>query len=281
MTTAGADRWVHDLSPFIIRFPESWPIDGIRWYGMAYVAGFVVAWLLFRLYAKRGKIDWTADQQTNLLTAIIIGVAVGGRLGYMLIYNLGDFLANPLIFFAINRGGMASHGGFIGVVLACLWFCRRYRKSFATTADTLATVAAPGLLFGRIANFINGELWGKVSDVSWAVIFPQSAPWLDPAEVPARHPSQLYEALGEGLLLIIYTQWRFWIRPPKHSGAIAGEFLILYAIARIVCEAFREPDAPLVMGLSRGSALSVLLIIGGLLILTLCRRQAASALSSN
>ncbi len=269
------DYWVHNLSPFIVRFPEGWVVDGIRWYGMAYVAGFIIAWLLFRLYARRGKIDWTPDQQTNLLTAIIIGVAVGGRLGYMLFYNLGEFLDNPLIFFAFNRGGMASHGGFIGVVLACLWFCHRYRKTFGSTADVLATVAAPGLFFGRIANFINGELWGKVTEVPWAVIFPQTAPWLHPSEIPARHPSQLYEALGEGLLLFIYVQWRFWIRPPKNSGAIAGEFLIFYAVARIICEAFREPDAPMVIGLSRGAALSILLIVAGLVIIVLSRRQAA------
>lgn len=273
--TATSNYWVHDLSPFIIRFPDGWVIDGIRWYGMAYVAGFIVAWLLIRLYAARGKVSWSPDLQVNLLTAIIIGVAVGGRLGYMLFYNLGDFLSNPLIFFAFNRGGMASHGGFIGVAIACLWFCHHNRQSITATADILATVAAPGIFFGRIANFINGELWGKMSEVQWAVIFPQSSPWLTAEEIPPRHPSQLYEALGEGLLLFVYMQWRFWYRPPKHNGVVAGEFLIFYSIARIVCEQFREPDAPLILGLSRGSLLSLGLIIGGALIIFLARRQAA------
>lgn len=271
--TPPTDYWVHNLSPFIFRFPDGWFVEGLRWYGMSYVAGFIAAWLLIRLYATRGKVDWTPDQQINLLTAIILGVAIGGRLGYMLFYNLGDFLANPLVFFAFTRGGMASHGGFIGVTIACIWFCRHYRQSFAATADVLATVAAPGLFFGRIANFINGELWGKISDVSWAVIFPHSEPWVHVSEIPPRHPSQLYEAVGEGLLLFLYMQWRFWCKPPKHKGVIAGEFLALYAVARIVCEQFREPDAPLIAGLSRGSFLSVGLFAAGVAIIFAARRQ--------
>lgn len=267
-------HWVHDLDPFILRFPEGFPLlEGVRWYGMAYVLGFVLAYLLLRLYRKQGRIDWNQDQLLNLMTALIIGVAVGGRLGYLLLYNLSDFLSNPLVFFAFSQGGMASHGGFIGVALAMVWFARTYRQSILRTADVLLTVCAPGIFLGRIANFINGELWGKVTDVSWAVVFPQSAPGMPIEYIQPRHPSQLYEAFAEGLLLFLYLQWRFWIRPPRHNGQIAGEFLLFYSVARILCELFREPDASLVLGLSRGTAYSALTAIAGVVLILYARSR--------
>lgn len=171
---------------------------------------------------------------------------------------------------------MASHGGFVGVCLALIWFVQKHRLPWRRTADVLVTLAPPGLFFGRLANFINGELWGKVSYAPWAVIFPASAPSGTPlTEIPPRHPSQLYEALLEGLFLTAYTQLRFWrsgfVR--ARPGWLAGEFLILYAAVRVVGEIFREPDAPLLFGLSRGTFYSLFLIAAGLVLLALNRRK--------
>ena len=268
--------WVHDLSPFVVRFSDS---IGIRWYGVAYVLAFVVAALLLRFYWRKGRSPVEPKLQSGLMTAIIVGVLVGGRFGYFLLYSPATLLREPWALFRIWDGGMASHGGFMGVCLALIWFVRKHRLPWRPTADVLVTLAPPGLLFGRLANFINGELWGKVSYAPWAVIFPASAPSGTPlAEIPPRHPSQLYEAALEGLFLAAYTQFRFWrsdvIR--KRPGWLAGEFLILYAVVRAVCEIFREPDAPLLFGLSRGTFYSFFLILGGLVLLMLSRREPSS-----
>ncbi|HKK18690.1 MAG TPA: prolipoprotein diacylglyceryl transferase, partial [Opitutales bacterium] len=246
--------WVHDLSPFLVRFPENpLGIDGIRYYGLAYLAGFLGAWAMLRLYEKRGKFAIDADARATLMTAVIIGVLAGGRLGYMLMYDLAAFLENPLLLFRVDQGGMASHGGFVGVILALYWFARKKDYSLLQLGDVIATLAPLGLMLGRIANFINGELWGKVSTVPWAVIFPGSPESYHPATgnfLPdPRHPSQLYQAALEGALLLGYLQWRFWkTRPP--AGQIGGEFLLGYGLLRILGEAFREPDASLILGIS-------------------------------
>lgn len=268
---AETSHWVHDLDPFLFRFPE-WlqigPVEGIRWYGLAYVAGFVIAAFLLHLYWKRGKSPLGPSAQSNLLIAGFLGVLIGGRVGYMLFYDLPGFLDDPLILFQPWRGGMASHGGFIGVTIALVWYSRAHGITLRRLGDIGCTLVPPGLMLGRIANFINGELWGKVSDVSWAVIFPKSASveGLPPVLIEPRHPSQLYQALTEGLLLLIYVQWRFWRGKNLAPGQLAGEFLIGYAIARIVSEVFREPDAgvPLILGLSRGQFLSVFLLLAGI-----------------
>lgn len=266
--------WVNNIDPFMIKFPDSWPIDGIRWYGFSYVLGFLIALGLLHLYYVKRRSPYNSDQQTTLITAIIIATLIGGRLGYMLLYSFSEFIENPLIFFMTKQGGMASHGGILGVFLALVWFSKRTKTSLLGLCDLIATVAAPGLFLGRIANFINGELWGKVSDLPWAVIFPTSAPEGFPSYlIPARHPSQLYEAVLEGLVLFAYMQFRFWTKGktlPK--GQLAGEFFIGYAIARIICEGFREADAPLILGLNPGQFYSIFLILAGVAFIWVSRR---------
>ena len=275
--------WVHDLSPFLIRFPEN-PIglDGIRYYGLAYLLGFLAAWGLLRAYDARGKFAINADARATLMTAVILGVIVGGRLGYMLLYDFEAFLQNPLLVLKVNQGGMASHGGFIGVLLALAWFARKYHYSFFKLGDVVVTLAPLGLCFGRIANFINGELWGRVTEMRWAVVFPDSPMVYNAAlhmfAPEPRHPSQLYAAVLEGALLFAYAQWRFWrTRPP--AGQLGGEFLIGYGIVRIFGELFREPDAALIMGLSRGQFYSIFMIIAGAVIIRVARRKQSTAIA--
>lgn len=269
--------WVHDLSPFLIRFPENpFGIEGIRYYGLAYLAGFIGAWLLLRIYNKREKYRIDTDSRATLMTAVIIGVLAGGRVGYMLLYDFGALLDNPLLLFRIDQGGMASHGGFIGVALALYWFAQRQQRSLLRLGDVIVTLAPIGLMLGRIANFINGELWGKVSTVPWAIIFPGSPLAYNAAAAAylpePRHPSQLYQAGLEGALLLGYLQWRFWkTRPP--AGQIGGEFLLGYGAVRIVGEIFREPDASLLLGLSRGQFYSIFMILAGGFVIALARRN--------
>ncbi|MBO6103329.1 MAG: prolipoprotein diacylglyceryl transferase [Opitutales bacterium] len=260
-----------NFDPFAFRFPESWgftAIQGVRWYGLAYLAGFLIAMYLMNLYTKAGRSPLSRDQNSSLITYLLLGVILGGRLGYMLFYDFADFCANPLIFFKVWNGGMASHGGFIGVAVAVAAFSKINKTPFLKIADIIASVAAPGIFLGRIANFINGELWGKISDVKWAMIFPASAPGLPISEIPPRHPSQLYEAVAEGLLIFIILQWRFW-RGKTKDGQIAGEFFIIYAAARIFCEIFREPDRGVSLikicntELSRGTFFSLFCILAG------------------
>jgi phosphatidylglycerol:prolipoprotein diacylglycerol transferase len=260
--------WVHNWDPFIIRFPESWFFQGIRWYGMAYVAAFAIALLLLSIYRRHQKTALTPEDQGNLIFYLMFGVLMGGRLGYMCFYE-ANFWASPWESFkgcSTQISGMSSHGGFIGATLALGLFCWRYKQSFWHIADMLFTIAPIGICLGRIANFINGELWGTVTTVPWAIVFPQSAPYIGyPIErLLPRHPSQLYEAGLEGLLLAIYLQWRFWNTAPR-PGVLACEGLVLYAIARIIAEQFREPDAPLLWGLSRGIFYSIFLGIAGLM----------------
>lgn len=266
-------HWVHDLSPFVVRFTDSF---GIRYYGLAYALAFLVAILLLRLYWRAGRSPIDPKAQPGLMSAIMMGVILGGRLGYFLLYEPATLAREPLALLRVWSGGMASHGGFVGVGLALIWFVRKYGLPWRSTADVLITLAPPGLFFGRVANFINGELWGKVSYVPWAVIFPNSAPIGTPVtQIPPRHPSQLYEAFLEGLLLTAHTQRRFWgghVTKEK-PGHLAGEFLILYAVMRAVSEIFREPDAPLVLGLSRGTFYSLFLIAGGTVLLAVSRHQ--------
>jgi len=271
-----SNYWVHNLSPFLIRFPENpLGLEGIRYYGLAYLLGFIAAWALLKFYNSRGKFAIDADARATLMTAIIIGVLVGGRLGYMLLYDWEAFLKNPLLIVRVDQGGMASHGGFAGVMIALVWFARKYRYRLLELGDVIATVTPLGLFLGRIANFINGELWGRVTYVSWAVIFPDSPAAYNPATgsfgPEPRHPSQLYEATLEGILLFAYLQWRFWrSRPP--IGQLGGEFLVAYGIVRIFGELFREPDASLIFGLSRGQFYSVFLILAGTAIIRFARK---------
>lgn len=275
--------WVHDLSPFLIEFPEGWWLDGIRWYGLAYASGFLVGAFLLWLAWKKGRSPLNPDDQGNYLIALILGVVIGGRLGFMLLYEFGEFVRNPLILFEMTGGGisgMASHGGFLGVFVAVVVFARLRRISMLRLADLTVLLVPAGLMFGRMANFINGELWGRVTDASWAVIFPKSAPPGTPVElIAARHPSQLYQAGLEGLLLLIYVQLRFWRGFPHRlkPGQLASEFLIAYSILRILGEIYREPDASLILGMSRGTFYSLLMMLAGIVLLVYILRRTANS----
>ncbi len=267
-----ASHYVVDFDPFAIRFPDVFFLAGVRWYGLAYLAGFIIALLLFNLYSSKGRSPLSKDDNSTLITYLLFGVILGGRLGYMLFYDFPNFIANPLTAFQIWKGGMASHGGFIGVLVAMIFFARSKKVGFWTVSDIVVISATPGIFLGRLANFVNGELWGKVSDVYWAMIFPHSAPVGTPIEqIAARHPSQLYEAFAEGLFIFAVLQYQFWKRKPA-SGIISGEFLAIYGIVRIFCEMFREPDVgiSLIMGMSRGTFYSIFAIAAGLAIMFLC-----------
>ncbi len=250
--------WVHDLSPFLVRFNDQF---GIRYYGLAYLLGFVAAAWLLQRYARAGRSLLPAALIPDFMMGIILGVLLGGRLGYFLFYQFDAVRHDPLVLVRIWEGGMASHGGFIGVAIALAWFARSRRLPFLHVGDLIASTAAAGLFCGRIANFINGELWGKTTTVSWAVIFQNTGGGPFP-----RHPSQLYEALLEGALLLALAQWRFWRTAvvQLHPGRLAGEFLIAYAAVRTLGEIFREPDAGLILGLSRGTFYSVFMVALGL-----------------
>lgn len=310
--------WIHDLDPFAIGF--------IRWYGLAYLAGFVCGYFLVRRVLRAPNSPLAPEKASDLVFALVLGVMIGGRLGYIafyepsLLWTFSDELPywNAL---AINRGGMASHGGMIGVAVAALVFARRQKVPFLFVADLSAFGAPLGLLFGRIANFVNGELFGRPAPPSlpWAVKFPQEmhlwdAPRLREVherlalvqrDVPtiddvigaiqsgdtvtanaigplltARHPSQLYEALLEGLLLfiVVLIVWR----KPRKPGTVAATFAIVYAIVRIFGEQFRLPDAPVLeaagLVITRGQLLSFGLLAVGVALAFFVHRRAAAPL---
>lgn len=265
--------WVHNLDPFLVRFGEN---VGIRYYGVAYLLGFASAAALLLLYHRRGRSALNFNGITDLITVIVFGVLLGGRAGYFLLYQPGTLLADPAAFFRVWEGGMASHGGFVGVLVALWWWSRRRGLPLLPVADLIVTVAPAGLFFGRIANFINGELVGRPTQVPWAVIFPHNEfDRLLSSPFP-RHPSQLYQAALEGLMLLAYLQWRFWRSDTARTrpGALSGEFLIGYAIVRVIGEQFREPDAPLLLGLTRGTFYSLFLVVAGVALIRRARRQA-------
>jgi phosphatidylglycerol:prolipoprotein diacylglycerol transferase len=257
--------WVDRLDPFLIRFSGNF---GIRYYGIAYVLGFLAAAWLLGLYARAGRSLLPSAKVADFMVAAVLGVVLGGRIGHYLLYDgWRTFGSDPLAILRVWDGGMSSHGGFIGVVIAVAWFARGEGIPFLHLCDLVASTAPAGLFFGRIANFINGELWGRVTSVPWAVIFPRSAEEGTPvALILPRHPSQLYEAALEGLLLLALVQARFWLSGVVRDrpGRLAGEFLVAYAIVRVAGEAFREPDASLILGLSRGTFYSLFMVAFGL-----------------
>ena len=249
--------WVHSLDPFLIKFPSSWSIQGIRWYGIAYLSAFLFAVIFLKHEYKRGRLKLDDTQQQNFLFAVFCGMLIGGRLGYVLFYKFDYYMNRPFEIFAVWEGGMASHGGLIGIFFALLLFGRRYYYSVFSLADLTVPLGTLGIFLGRCANFINGELYGTVTDVPWAVIFPNSP-------LP-RHPSQLYEAVGEGLLLFLWSL--YFIRKNTylitHPGLLASRFLIYYGFIRYILEIFREPDAELIGCFSRGQFYSILMVIVG------------------
>lgn len=297
MTTLAT--YLHDLSPQIVRFTDR---IGIQWYGLAYVLGFYLTYLVMTRLARRGLSEIPEKDAGDFITMVaLFGVILGGRLGYMLLYSFDEFIRQPWIFFYLMDGGMASHGGIAGVALFCLWYARKHRISWVGIGDTLVCGAPLGIFTGRIANFINGELFGRVTQHSLAVKFPTELlhedyvrqggvtvpmpdgiihspdiiAWFEAnrggrAELEAilhpRHPSQLYEALGEGLLLSAVL---FWIRvrfPKLPHGILTGLFFLLYACARIALENVRQPDSgsELIMGLTKGQFFSTFMIVAGI-----------------
>jgi phosphatidylglycerol---prolipoprotein diacylglyceryl transferase len=277
--TALLAYWLHDLSPFLLKFNEQF---GIRYYGLAYLAGFGLGWYLLCLYGRRGLTQLNAEQVGDLMTGLVFGVLVGGRVGYYVFYQPGILWRDPLSLLRVWEGGMASHGGFIGVILTLIWYAGKFRLPWRHVGDLVASVTGAGILFGRLANFINGELWGKVTTVPWAVIFPASAAPDTPLELIApRHPSQLYGAALEGLLLFALTQWLVWKTPllRRAPGRIGGVFLLGYAVMRVGCELFREPDAGVapILGLSRGTFYSLFLAVAGVVLLLVPTRSLLAA----
>lgn len=205
----------------------------VHWYGLMYLVGFVAGWWLGRVRAARPNSAWAAREVDDLLFFSVLGAVLGGRLGYMLFYGLDQFIEQPLSLLAIWQGGMSFHGGLLGVLVAMFWFARRQGKRFFEVTDFLAPLVPIALGAGRIGNFINGELWGKVSDVPWAMVFPHAGPL-------ARHPSQLYEAFLEGLVLFLML-W-FFSRKPRPTMAVSGLFLLGYGVFRSSVEFVRLPD---------------------------------------
>lgn len=269
MKVTTSNYWIHDLDPFLWQFPDSfsqWGPGGIRWYGIAYLAGFISAFFLLKRYHHCKRSPYDGEQVMNLMTFLVLGVLLGGRIGYALLYRWDEFTEDPLILLRVWEGGMASHGGFVGVCIAVLWYARHSKQSPFPIGDIIVSVVPPGLFFGRIANFINGELWGRTTEVSWGILFPKAPGFL---EGVARHPSQLYAATLEGLCTFVFIQWRFWKSDvtQRVPGRLAGEFLVAYAIARIVNEFFRQPDASLIMGMSRGQFYSLFLVLGGAILI--------------
>ena len=269
-------HWVHDLSPFIWKFSgkfENWGPGGIRWYGMSYLLGFLAAYFLLLLYHKSNRSPYDKDQVINLMTFQIIGVLLGGRIGYLFLYQFETIISDPFQVLRVWQGGMASHGGFIGVFIATFWYAKKSSQNIRPIGDIIVSIVPPGLFFGRIANFINGELWGRKTDISFGVLFPKAPDFLLSI---ARHPSQLYAALLEGLLTFCFVQWRFWKTDvtKRNPGQLSGEFLIVYAIARITNEFFREPDATLLLGMTRGQFYSLFLILAGGIVIFWAKQSA-------
>ncbi|MEM8750763.1 MAG: prolipoprotein diacylglyceryl transferase [Pseudomonadota bacterium] len=231
--------------PFPTIDPVIFAIDplAVHWYGVAYVAGILLGWWFARKLARTPRLwpetgaPFSAQDLDDFLTWAVIGIIAGGRLGYVLFYNLGYYLANPLAIPAVWDGGMSFHGGATGAIVAMVLFARSRRFSAFSLLDVVAVASCFGLFFGRLANFINSELWGRTTDVAWAFVFPTGGP-------QPRHPSQLYEAALEGVVLfIVLVALIYGAKKLKTPGFIGGAWVFGYGVARIIVEFFREPDA--------------------------------------
>ncbi len=286
-----------DLSPELVSFSVGGFEFALRWYALAYIAGILIGWRLVVALVRRPRL-WPGDaapmtpaQVEELVFAVVLGVILGGRLGYVLFYQPAYYLENPWRIPILWEGGMSFHGGFLGVAIACLIFARRQSIPPLQLADALAVVTPVGLLLGRIANFINAELWGRPTDLPWAVIFPGAAAqdcgpaWPVPC---ARHPSQLYEAGLEGLLLGAILLGFAFGGGLKRPGFATGIFLAGYGAARAFVELFRQADAQYItaenplghvlrltetVGLSMGQVLSLPMIAAGLALMLLSKRR--------
>jgi phosphatidylglycerol:prolipoprotein diacylglycerol transferase len=248
----------------------------IRWYALAYIGGIVLGWIYARALVKNerlwgGAAPMTLPQLDDFILWVTVGIILGGRTGYVLFYNLPFFIQHPAEIFELWKGGMSFHGGFMGCVVAVMWFARWNGISILSLGDITTAVGPIGLFLGRIANFINGELWGRPADPSlpWAMIFPSGGP------LP-RHPSQLYEAGLEGILLFTVLAVMIRYGALKRPGLILGSFIALYGLARIAGEHFREPDPQLGFlwgGLTMGMLLSVPMVIAGAIIIVAAWRR--------
>jgi phosphatidylglycerol:prolipoprotein diacylglycerol transferase len=291
--------WVHNLDPFAFQFGNGF---GVRWYGIAYLAAFAAAYFVYLHLAKRGFSVIPADKVGDFITGCaVFGVLIGGRLGHFLFYDRAALLVDPLVFFRVWEGGMSAHGGILGVVVYTLWYAWRHNVNWPGLGDNLVVGAPLGLLFGRLANFINGELYGRPASVPWAVKFPQeiyelpvekqreilalaqntigepagleqivttvsnSPDWRETlgAFLTPRHPSQIYEGLLEGLLLFVLL-WILRTRVRTANGVITGAFFVGYAILRSIGEFFRAPEDGYVGFLTAGQFLSVFIFLIGI-----------------
>lgn len=295
-----------DISPELFSFAIGGFEFALRWYALAYIAALLIGWRMVVMAVKR-PVLWPADTPPmtpthveNLLTWVIIGVILGGRLGFVLFYQPGHYLQNPAEILMIWQGGMAFHGGLLGVIVAGILFCRLHKLPMASVGDAMALAAPVGLFLGRIANFINAELWGRPTDLPWGVIFPGDLAQTCPGPeglverawetLCARHPSQLYEAALEGLILGAAILWLVYRRGGfKIPGQIMGLFLAGYGLGRFIVEYFRQadpqfitPDNPLghvlsltpTLGLSMGQLLSLPMLVIGVAIIVIARRRA-------
>jgi phosphatidylglycerol:prolipoprotein diacylglycerol transferase len=275
--------YLHQIDPIIFSLG---PVK-LHWYGLMYLLAFVVAWWLGRMRAAQGRLPGVnADAFSDLMFYAMLGVVLGGRIGYVLFYGFGTFLDNPLSIFKVWEGGMSFHGGLLGVMAAALWWSRKHRLHFFDTMDFVAPLAAPGLGFGRLGNFIGAELWGKYTQADWGVIFPTDPALrgLDAAQLQAqyavgaldqfaRHPSQLYQAFLEGLVMFVVL-WTV-SRKPRPRYLVSGLFALMYGVFRFLMEFVRVPDEGHYVAwdwLTKGQILSVPLVLLGLYLLWLSRR---------
>ena len=239
----------------------------VRWYGLMYLVGFVGAWWLGARRISQGLAPITRTQLDDLLFAAVVGVILGGRLGYVLFYKPNYYFGHPLEIFAVWQGGMSFHGGFLGVLVAVAFFAWRNRVDWWRLMDYIAPLVPIGLGAGRLGNFINGELWGRVTDVPWGMVFRDGGP-------APRHPSQLYEMALEGAALFALLWW--FSSRPRPRMQVSALFLIGYGVARSVCELAREPDSFLgflALGLTMGQWLSLPMIVAGIVLWTLSYRR--------
>ena len=252
----------------------------IRWYALAYIGGIVLGWIYARALIKSerlwgGPAPISPAQMDDFILWVTVGIIVGGRLGYVLFYNLPFFVQNPVAIFRLWEGGMSFHGGFLGCVVAVMWFARRNAIPILSLGDIVTAVGPIGLLLGRLANFINSELWGRVADpgLPWGVVFPNGGP------LP-RHPSQLYEAFLEGIVLFAVLAVMIRMGALRRPGLVLGSFIAIYALARIAGEMFREPDPQLGFlwgGLTMGMLLSLPMIVAGIILVVLAWRRKGAA----
>jgi phosphatidylglycerol:prolipoprotein diacylglycerol transferase len=264
---------IFSIGPFAI---GNWSLGpfAVRWYALAYIAGLIIGWRYCLAIAKRPPQVARAQDIDDFLVWATIGVVLGGRIGYILFYNFDEYAAHPIEMLYLWRGGMSFHGGALGVMAAIILFCRQRGIPMLAFADIIACAVPIGLFFGRIANFINGELWGRATDVPWAMVFPTGGP-------EPRHPSQLYEAFLEGAVLFVLL-WALQRFTParQRPGTLTGVFLMGYAVARIIVELFRQPDAQLgflFWGVTMGQLLSLPLLLVGLWLVLRARPAPAKA----